>query len=198
MGDRVIKKANSKLKFLYRKGKYLTVHAKKLLVTALIQCHFDYASAYWYKALTVKTKNKLQTTQNRLIRFTLGLQSRTHIGSEHFIDLGWLPVHLRVNQIKLSHCHRILHGKAPEYLKSLFSLTSDRHSHNTRFSECSLSLPSTKSRGKTGFCYTATECWNNLDSSIKTEVDNGKFKKLVKTALLQNLVKNEKCDFIYY
>ena len=35
--DKVIKKANSRLKFLQRKGRYLNVYTKKLLVSALIQ-----------------------------------------------------------------------------------------------------------------------------------------------------------------
>ena len=47
MADNVLKKTNSKLKFLYRKSKFLSVHAKKLLVSALIQCHFDYACSFW-------------------------------------------------------------------------------------------------------------------------------------------------------
>ena len=34
--DKVIKKANSRLKFLQRKGRYLNVYTKKLLVSALI------------------------------------------------------------------------------------------------------------------------------------------------------------------
>ena len=79
MGLRVIKKANSRLKFLYRKGSFLNFRAKKLLITALIQCHFDYGCSFWYSSLTVKTKDKLQTTQNKLIRFALDLSPRTHI-----------------------------------------------------------------------------------------------------------------------
>ena len=43
----IIEKANARLKFLYRKRKYLTFTTKKLLVISLIQCHFDYAS-FWY------------------------------------------------------------------------------------------------------------------------------------------------------
>ena len=37
MADNVIPKSNSKMKFLYRIGKILSIHAKKLLVSALIQ-----------------------------------------------------------------------------------------------------------------------------------------------------------------
>ena len=34
---------NSRLKFLYRKNRYLTLYLKRLLCNALIQPHFDYA-----------------------------------------------------------------------------------------------------------------------------------------------------------
>ena len=37
-------------------------------------------------------KNKLQTTQNTLIRFVLDLESRAHISKEHFELLNWLQV----------------------------------------------------------------------------------------------------------
>ena len=51
---------------------------------SLIQCHFDYACCIWYKGLNTFLENKLQTTQNKLIRFVLDLLSRAHISKEHF------------------------------------------------------------------------------------------------------------------
>ena len=40
---RVIEKINSRLKFLYRKNRFLDVPLCRLLCNALIQPHFDYA-----------------------------------------------------------------------------------------------------------------------------------------------------------
>lgn len=99
MASSVIKKANSRLKFLHRKREYLTQHAKKLLVMSLIQCHFDYACSFWYYGLNKLWMNKLQVTQNKLIRFVLNLDPRSHIGHEEFNSLNWLPVSKRVDQI---------------------------------------------------------------------------------------------------
>ena len=48
MGVKVVKKVNSRLKYLYRKGKYLDHNSKKLLVNSLVQCHYDYACSSWY------------------------------------------------------------------------------------------------------------------------------------------------------
>jgi len=42
-------------------------------------------------------KNKLQTTQNKMIRFVLNLDAKTSIRKEHFNHLSWLPVEKRVH-----------------------------------------------------------------------------------------------------
>ena len=59
----VINKINNKLKFLYRKNRFLTRTLRRLLCNALIQPHFDYACSAWYPNLTKKLKNK-----SRLLR----------------------------------------------------------------------------------------------------------------------------------
>ena len=48
----VIDKVNNKLKFLYRKNRFLTPTLKRLLCNALIQPHFDYACSAWYPNVT--------------------------------------------------------------------------------------------------------------------------------------------------
>ena len=42
LAESVIKKANARLKFLYRKKEFLSTDTRKLLVMSLIQCHFDF------------------------------------------------------------------------------------------------------------------------------------------------------------
>ena len=71
MATFVIQKANARLKFLYRKRKFLNLTNKKLLAMSLIQCHFDYACSFWYPGLSKVVKNKLQVTQNKIIWFVL-------------------------------------------------------------------------------------------------------------------------------
>ena len=41
MGQNVVKKVNTRLKFLYRSSSYLNAKVRKLLASALIQAHFD-------------------------------------------------------------------------------------------------------------------------------------------------------------
>ena len=73
---------NNKLKFLHRKNNFLTSTLKRLLCNALIQPHFDYACSAWYPNLTKKIKHRIQTTQNKCIRFCQWLDNLKHISHE--------------------------------------------------------------------------------------------------------------------
>ena len=60
--DSILSKCNARLKFLYRYKNVLKFKTKKLLVSALIQSHFDYTSTAWYFSLN---KNLKKPTPNR-------------------------------------------------------------------------------------------------------------------------------------
>ena len=55
-----------------------------MLTTALIQWHFDYASAAWFSGLSQKNKSKFQVLQNKVVRYLLNLTPRTHVGVNEF------------------------------------------------------------------------------------------------------------------
>ena len=74
---------------------------------SLIQCHFDYACSFWYPGLSKVLKDKLQATQNKIIRFVLYMDSKAHVGSDVFKSLGWLPVSKRVDQFILNHVFKV-------------------------------------------------------------------------------------------
>ena len=80
----IITKSTNKPKFLYRNARSLDSKSKAVLTSALIQCHFDYASAIWYSGLTQTFKTKLQIVQNKIIRFILDLPARSHVGYVEF------------------------------------------------------------------------------------------------------------------
>ena len=50
---------NQKLKFLYRKNRFLTPELQ-LLCNAIIQPHFGYACSAWHPNLTQRLRRKLQ------------------------------------------------------------------------------------------------------------------------------------------
>ena len=79
MAHNVISKVNVRLKFLHGKNKYLISDLRRLLWNPLIQPHFDYAYSAWYPNLSKKLKNRIQTSQDKCIRFCLQLEKMSHI-----------------------------------------------------------------------------------------------------------------------
>ena len=92
MVNSILQRANARLKFLYQKQKFLNSIQKKLLVVSLIQCHFDYACSFWYMGTSNLLKNRLEVKQNKIIRFVLKMDPRSHVGANEFKYIGWLPV----------------------------------------------------------------------------------------------------------
>ena len=199
IAEAVLRKANAKLKFVYRQTRQFDMETKKLLTSALIQCHFDYASASWYSGLTKKYQNRLQTTQNKIVRFLMVVPPRTHIGYSEFEKVKMLPVNLRVIQLKLNHIHNIVHGQAPSYLKASFFLNASRY--NTRSGPLSLVIPSSKSFGQSSFAYTGAIAWNNLRGNIQSIIFKSSFmffKCKVKSFLSSQLRLTELNPFIMF
>ena len=98
MAHEVISKVYARLQFLHRKNKYLTPNMRRLLCNALIQPHFDYACSAWYPNLSKKLKNRIQTSQNKCIRFCLQLDKLSHISQKEFETINWLSIKERYNQ----------------------------------------------------------------------------------------------------
>ena len=136
MALKVIKKINSRLKFLHRKNKFLTPALRRLLCNALIQPHFDYASSAWYPNLTQKMKNKIRITQNKSIRYCLQLDKMTHISKNEFETLNWLPIKDRFNQSINLIAFKYFTKQCPSYLNKVFELACPNNLR-TRFKSLS-------------------------------------------------------------
>ena len=63
MALKTINKINSRLRFLYRKTRFLSQHLRRLFCNSLIQSHLDYACSAWYPNLNKRLKSKLQILQ---------------------------------------------------------------------------------------------------------------------------------------
>ena len=115
----------------------------------------------WYTGITCLLKMKLQITQNKVIRFILGLPSRSHIGPAEFSGANMLPLPLRVDQLKLNHMYSIINGIAPSYLKSEIVITG-HHGHGTRSGNRACFVPRVNSFAIKSFFYTGIKQWNYL------------------------------------
>ena len=87
-GIKIINKKNGKLKFIYRKNRFLIPEVLRMLFDELVHPHLDYESPAWYTNLTEKTKNKIQIMQNKCIRFCLSLGKMHHICEADFRSIN--------------------------------------------------------------------------------------------------------------
>ena len=87
-----MEKTNARLKFLYRKNKFLNSHTKRLLVMSLIQYHFDYACSFYYLRVSQLPRNRLRTTQNKIVSFVLKMCPWSNTGQDVFKAVGQLSV----------------------------------------------------------------------------------------------------------
>ncbi len=106
---------------MYRQAKDLD--EKKKLCSALIQPHFDYVCSSWYSGLKSRSKKQLQICQNKIIRFILSLESRSHIGQAEREKVNMLNVKNRVKELKSSHAHNIHNNRGPTCLAEHFRRT---------------------------------------------------------------------------
>ena len=197
MITKIVSKCNNKIKFLYRNAKNLDKKTKMLLTSALVQCHFDYGSSMWYTGTTCLLKKKLQITQNKVIRFILGLHSRSHIGPTECSGASMLPVPLRVDQLKLNHMYNIINGIAPSYLKSEISI-ADHTGHVTQSGNSASFVPRVNSFAIKSFFYTGIKQWNALPSTTQLLTNKQAFKSEVKKLLWMKLIQMDEEVYLFY
>lgn len=191
----LIKKANGKMKFLYRYSNFLDKSTRKILCSSLIQSSLDYASMSWYHGLTSKLKQKLQVVQNKMVRYILQADNRTHIGQAELQAVGFLNIKDRVTQLGLNLTHSIFYGTAPCYLLSNFKKISNMHSYRTRASSFNFHVPAVNTITKTTFFYNAIIEWNALPDSIKSITNKATFKQTLRSYLNKRALECEGSQF---
>tara|TARA_Y100000310_G_C20543976_1_gene744693 strand:+ start:63 stop:965 length:903 start_codon:yes stop_codon:yes gene_type:complete len=196
MASKALSKINGRLKFLYRKQGFLTPSLKRLLCNALIQPHFDFACLAWYTNLTKKMKKKVQTCQNKCIRFCLNMGYRDHIGAQEFKKINWLPTKERFEQCLLVSIYKFFNKFAPEYFAEMYYPSERRQI--TRFSYQKLLLPSsTTNRGLRMLSYLGPRLWNGLHTETKAASSANNFKHKIKNNFFFELQKKEDSPYIF-
>ena len=197
MALNVMSKINKRLRFLFRKNKFLSLQLRRLLCNALIQPHFDYACSVWYPNLNKKFKTKLQTLQNKCIRFCLQLNNRSHIGYKEFENINWLTVDDRFKQHICTYAHKFFADKSPIYMKDVFEQYREGRV-STRNSKMKLSQPLRRSRyGQSSISYLTPVLWNSLPNILKETANTNTFKHELKKYFLENFRKKENDIFSY-
>ena len=119
------KENNSRLSYLLRKKHFLIPSLRRFSCNALIQLYFDYACTAWYPNLNKKLKNKIQTTQNKWLRFCLNLDKMADISQNVFKKLSWLPASDRIKQCILSTTFKFFNDIGPNYLNEAFQWAAE-------------------------------------------------------------------------
>ena len=183
MALHVIHKIKNKLKFLYSKNDFLTPTLRRLLYNALIQPHFDYACSAWYPNLSKKLKHRIQTTQNKCMRFCLRLDKLKHISHEEFERLNWLPVTNRFKQCVISIVFKYFNGQCPNYLNEVFDVATESN-FQLRNSFQNLKCPFRKTNnGQHALYYIGLTFWNKTPDTLKCSnnlnISKHNFKKYI-------------------
>ena len=191
MALKVLKKANGKLRYLYRHGKYLNAGLRRMLCNALIQPHFDYASSAWYPNLSKGLKDKLQIAQNKCIRFCLYMDNKEGIRYKHFKNINWLPVWERVKQFIAVSVFKFSNNLAPKYMGDIFQ--KSQNTRRTRSSnEFRINIPFRKNDyGKNCLSYLGATIWNKIDTPTKNCKTTNSFKHKIKDTFFRELKSNE-------
>ena len=190
MSLKVIQKINTKLRFLYRKNKFLTPNLRRMLCNALIQPHFDYACLSWYSGLTKALKTKIQIMQNKCIRFCLNLNNLDHIGFTEFKEINWLNTSDRIIQCACSAVFKFFQKSCPEYMSEIFHISSPGNI-NTRSSFLKLILPLRKTNmGQNTISFLGPQQWNRLPNNIKESRTINTFKHKLKNHFFDLLSKH--------
>jgi len=194
----IIKKTNSRLKFLYRQANFLNLKSRKILCSALILCHFDYSCSSWYSGITQTLKNKLQVAQNKTVRFILEMEPRSHIGQAELDSLHMLNVNSRVKQLRLNHVFKIFSNSSPDYLSHKFIKISSVNNHQTRGSIHNFQIPRVNGAAACTFYANAIKDWNSLPSHKQNITKLCTFKISIKDFLSTKSKDVENCMFVYY
>ena len=194
MYENTLKKINNSIKFLYRKRSFLCADTRKLLVNALVQPRFDYASNFWFRAIGKVRQKKLQICQNKCIRFIHNLDNRSHLEPNHWKSINILNVNNRIDYLSVCQMYKMVNGKCPEYLKCLIPKYS--HRYNTRSGDHAIFVPKVGSNGHVSFAYNAIKLWNSLPPKICKATGIETFKIKCKSYMFSEVERNHQSHFV--
>ena len=162
----------------------------------MIQSHLDYVCSAWYPNLTKKLKNRIQTSQNKCIRFCLQLDKMTHISHKEFETLNWLPVTERFNQCINSIVFKYVNNQCPNYLNEVFQ-TAPENNIQTRGSFLKLKCLFRKTNaGQMALSYTGPTIWSKTPDMLKRTNNLNTFKHNLKEHYLKEL-KNSNSPLLF-
>ena len=176
--DNTLKKCNSLLYLLSRIKQYLSISMRKLFYNAYILPHLDYCCVIWGNCNCLLTERIIRF-QKRAARLILD-KDLTAPSVHLFRELNWLTFPERVMYQKALLIYKIFNDMCPDYLRDLFTLTSNVHDRTLR-SSSEFQLYSPKPRTeffRKSFVSSGTNIWNCLPYYVKNATNINQFKSL--------------------
>ena len=115
---------------------FLSPQLKRLLCNALMEPYVP----LMYPNLNNKFKTKLQTFQNKCVRFGLQLDNRAHVGITKFKKINLLPVDYRFRRCLIANAFKFFDDRCPSYMKDVFDRSCINQA-STRNSSMKVSQP---------------------------------------------------------
>jgi hypothetical protein len=168
--------------------KYLTPHAAKTLVQAMVLSRLDYANSL-FAGFPKEQILRLQRIQNAAARLISGARRFDPV-SIQLKTMRWLPVNERIGFKCLMLAFNCVHGYASPYLSSLIQRYNPPRSLRSSFANY-LAVPPGKPGlyGSRKFSRMCLKQWNDLPNNIKKTTELKNFKTLLKSYLFSNFYK---------
>ena len=145
------------------------------------------------RSVNAKVKHKLQTAQNKMIRYLLNYGCRRHIGFNDFKKSNCLDINARVDYISLNLMFNIFNNVAPSYMCDIYRIS---HRHNTRQSDSAYVVPGVKGQGSKSFKCNGSKLWNELPTNVKHVQQKIRFKKECKALLMTRMKEKEEMNVV--
>ena len=141
-------------------------------------------------------KNKIQTSQNKSIRFCLQLDKMTQISHKEFETLNWLPptkrFHLCINSIVCKY----INNQCPNYLSDVFQTALENHIQ-TRGSFLRWECPFHKTNpGQMGLSCIDPTIWSKTPDILKWTKNLNIFKHNLMDHYLKQVKNSNFCQFL--
>ena len=134
-----------------------------------------------------KFKTKLQTLQNKCVRFCLQLDNKAHVGITEFKQINWLPVNYRFRQCLAANVFKFFDDKCPLYMKDVFDKSTMKLSQPLRRTN----------NGQHCISFLAPSVWNNLPNEVKRCTNLNTFKHKVKKYFLYKMRQKNSDVYLY-
>ncbi|KAK3919795.1 putative RNA-directed DNA polymerase from transposon BS [Frankliniella fusca] len=146
---------------LKRNLSFIPPNVRKLLISALIMPHLEYASVL-FTDISDTNHTKLQRLQNACVRFITGVSRFAHI-SPFYQQLNLLTLHSRRIIAIATLTIKIIKYQSPKYLYHNFKFISTHSSRSTRSHSLMLSVPIHRTeKFHNSFLVQASKIWNDL------------------------------------